>query len=208
MGFHSAGFHRHYLQKEIALFMLGKRNYEIVDSDATMVSQKSSSFLTGNSVADFQSKYIVTTVGTLRRSPSPSWCSMERKSHYRFICLQYWNVQCSSMVPIHPKEEPILEDDCLKHFYVLTNCKRSWFVGLFCSTAERYCQDLILVAFMEKKPIFFVVMSLWPTSCFFLFCLSTFLSGLFPYFSMLFLSSALGFLIKSDKCNPCVIISD
>jgi len=73
MGFHSAGFYRHYLQKEILLFIFGIRNREIVGSDATaMMSQNSSPFLIGNSVVDFPSRCIIITVGTLRKSPSSS----------------------------------------------------------------------------------------------------------------------------------------
>lgn len=72
MEFHSAGFYRH-LQKEVLLFTFRKRNPEIVDGDATtMMRQKSSPFLRGNSVADFLSRYIIITVGTLRKSPSSS----------------------------------------------------------------------------------------------------------------------------------------
>lgn len=97
MGLHSAGFYRHYLKKEILLFTFGKRNCEMLDDDAkTTTSHNSFLFLTGSSVADFLSRCIIIAVCSLRKSPSPSWYLVESKSHYRFICLQYWSVQCST----------------------------------------------------------------------------------------------------------------
>lgn len=56
------------------------------------LSLNNSPFHTGNSVTDFISRCVIVTVDTLRKSLSSNWwCSTDSKSHYRFICLDYWN---------------------------------------------------------------------------------------------------------------------
>lgn len=107
------------------------------------------------------------------------------------------------------KEEPIFEDDCLKHLDDPTNWRGSIHT-LICKLFSLHCKKILPGHIHGKETSVFLSYGSWPASLpAFAHSVSqsSFLVSSLVCLYLMFLSRAPGFLIKLDKSNPCVIIS-